>query len=249
MDMISVITINRNNAPGLLRTMESVISQSFEGIQYIVIDGASTDHSVSVISKYADRLSYWVSEPDNGIYHAMNKGIAKAAGKYLLFLNSGDYLADNQVIRKIAEQSTGKDILYGSIAVYVGGKLKKLDAPRKIVYSERYQHNLPAHAATFIQKRLFDKYGLFDESYPIIADVVFFSRAFADRQTTYQHIDEVISVFDLNGVSSHKANQTAIYEERMRFIQKEFPRYQHALKQYYHPSFFKRLYDYCRHRL
>ena len=87
---LSIITINRNNAAGLRRTIESVVSQTYTEFEYIIIDGASTDESVDVIKEYADKITFWVSEPDNGIYNAMNKGILKAKGEYLLFLNSGD---------------------------------------------------------------------------------------------------------------------------------------------------------------
>lgn len=96
---LSIITINRNNAAGLRRTIESVVSQTaFNQIEYIVIDGASTDGSKEVIMEFADKLTYWISEPDTGIYNAMNKGIKVATGEYCQFLNSGDWLAENKVI-------------------------------------------------------------------------------------------------------------------------------------------------------
>ena len=90
--LISIITINYNNKSGLSRTIESVINQTYSNIQYIIIDGASTDGSKKIIKKYEHHISYWISEPDSGIYNAMNKGVDKAVGDYLLFLNSGDYL-------------------------------------------------------------------------------------------------------------------------------------------------------------
>ena len=98
---LSVITINLNDAEGLQKTLRSVWErQSFTDFEHIVIDGASTDGSVEVIKKYADKLAYWVSEPDKGIYSAMNKGIVRARGEYLLFINSGDWLADD-VLAKV----------------------------------------------------------------------------------------------------------------------------------------------------
>jgi glycosyltransferase involved in cell wall biosynthesis len=87
---LSVITINYNNAIGLRKTIESVVNQTFRDYEYIIIDGGSTDGSVDVIKEYADKIDYWVSEPDKGIYNAMNKGVAAAHGEYTNFLNSGD---------------------------------------------------------------------------------------------------------------------------------------------------------------
>ena len=87
---LSIITINYNNREGLRKTIESVVNQTYRNFEYIIIDGGSTDGSVEVVKEYADRISYWVSEPDNGIYNAMNKGVLAANGKYIQFLNSGD---------------------------------------------------------------------------------------------------------------------------------------------------------------
>ena len=90
MTKVSVITISYNNAEGLRRTIESVVAQNYSDYEYIIIDGGSTDNSRQIIESYADHISYWVSEPDKGVYNAMNKGIAQATGEYLHFLNSGD---------------------------------------------------------------------------------------------------------------------------------------------------------------
>ena len=86
----SIITINYNNKDGLEMTINSVLGQSFQGFEYIIIDGGSTDGSIDIIKKYESRIDYWVSEPDNGVYNAMNKGIRKATGDYINFMNSGD---------------------------------------------------------------------------------------------------------------------------------------------------------------
>ena len=121
MTKLSIITINRNNAAGLRKTIESVVSQTYTDFEYIIIDGASTDGSVEVIKEYAEatlpcgeglgeRL-YWVSEPDKGIYNAMNKGILKAQGEYLLFLNSGDWLVDKDVIKSFIDLNIINDIV------------------------------------------------------------------------------------------------------------------------------------------
>ena len=97
----SIITINYNNCEGLRRTIESVVNQTCHDFEYIIIDGGSTDGSVDVIKQYADQIDYWVSEPDKGIYNAMNKGVAVAKGEYCLFLNSGDSLHNNSALAKV----------------------------------------------------------------------------------------------------------------------------------------------------
>ena len=115
MPLISIITINYNNAKGLQKTLDSVVSQSFQDFEFIVIDGNSTDKSVDVIKQFT-RVNGWVSEKDNGIYDAQNKGILKAKGNYLLFLNSGDILANSNVFQKVSSVlSGGKSFYYGNL--------------------------------------------------------------------------------------------------------------------------------------
>lgn len=143
---ISIITINFNNAEGLRETIKSVFSQSFHAFEYIIIDGSSRDESSEVIDFFADispgiyiakvleeikknPITYWISEPDNGIYHAMNKGLLKAQGEYCLFLNSGDFLTTNKVLEFFSnEMFSGEDIISGYVSVYSGKNKKNLSA-------------------------------------------------------------------------------------------------------------------------
>ena len=112
---VSIITINYNNQSGLQRTIDSVTSQSFSDIEWIVIDGDSKDGSRELIEKYKKHFAYWVSEHDGGIYQAMNKGVEHASGDWLLFLNSGDWLFDNDVLSKVFDTQHDADILYGDV--------------------------------------------------------------------------------------------------------------------------------------
>ncbi|MCC6690867.1 MAG: glycosyltransferase, partial [Bacteroidia bacterium] len=135
MPKLSVISINLNNRLGLEKTIKSVIDQSFQDFEYIVIDGASTDGSIDVIKANADKFSYWVSEKDKGIYHAQNKGIAHANGEYLLFLNSGDYLYSSNVLQTFFSKNYSEDILYGDLMLdNGGGKPTYLSSPNPITY-------------------------------------------------------------------------------------------------------------------
>ena len=120
---LSIITVNKNNAAGLKQTMESVISQDFDDYEYIVIDGGSSDESTAVIRQYEHKLAYWVSEPDSGIFNAMNKGIGKASGEYCLFLNSGDALTENSLIN-VFSVDLSEDIIYmNTYLAYQNGDL------------------------------------------------------------------------------------------------------------------------------
>ena len=115
MAKISIITINYNDKYGLSRTIDSVLNQTYEDFEYIVIDGNSNDGSKEILKNHDLSIDYWVSEPDSGIYNAMNKGIRVAKGDYLLFLNSGDYLCDNDTIHNVAKEiDGGKDLYYGN---------------------------------------------------------------------------------------------------------------------------------------
>ena len=113
--ILSIITINYNNRLGLLKTMQSVVEQSYKNFEYLIIDGGSDDGSLEDILNYEHCLSFWCSEKDKGVYNAMNKGIVKATGEYLLFLNSGDFLLDNQTLSKIVPLLKDYSIIYGDL--------------------------------------------------------------------------------------------------------------------------------------
>jgi len=117
MTTLSIISINLNNVAGLQKTIESVWPQTFTDYEYIIIDGGSTDGSIDIIKKYSDKITYWISEKDNGIYHAMNKGIEVAKGDYCLFLNSGDWLVDKKILENVFSNNHSEDILYGDMMV------------------------------------------------------------------------------------------------------------------------------------
>ena len=119
MKQISIITINYNNASGLEKTIRSVVEQTYNEYEYIIIDGASSDKSKEVIQEYQRYIDFWCSEKDSGIYNAMNKGIQKASGEYLLFLNSGDVLNNSAVLADIHGFLSGEDIVYGRNSFYL----------------------------------------------------------------------------------------------------------------------------------
>ena len=199
--MIDIITITKDNKEGLEKTIESVINQTFfDKANFIIIDGDSTDGSKEIIEKYDDKLFYHISEPDNGIYNAMNKGIRASVSPYLLFLNSGDYLNENNVLERVFKYLDGTDIVYGNEW--------KVNERRKGAYEAKYPDRLDEsffmrtslpHQSTFIKRELLIQHP-YDENYKIISDWKFFIEAFRNG-CTYKHMPFIVSVYDCSGFS------------------------------------------------
>lgn len=213
--MISIVTINLNNKNGLRKTIESVVNQTyFDKIEYIIIDGGSTDGSVDVIKEYEDKISYWVSEKDNGIYNAMNKGLEASVSPYLLFLNSGDYLSKNDVLERVFPYLDGTDIVYGN-EWKVNEKYKgayEAKYPDKLDESFFRRTTLP-HQSTFIKRELLIKHP-YSEDYKIISDWKFFIEAFRNG-CTFKHMPFIVSVYDCSGFSCQ--NLSLMQEEKNKF--------------------------------
>ena len=230
MPKISIITINYNNLKGLKKTVESVLSQSWKEFEYIVIDGGSTDGSVDYIKKNKDKFDIWISEPDKGVYHAMNKGIQKATGEYLIFLNSGDHFYKKNVLQKNEIHLKNYDLIYFN--QYVVGSNKKFikDYPDSLSFAYFLKDNLPQQA-TFIKRKLFDITGLFKEDFKIVADWKFFIECVCKYQVSYFHVDKILTVFYLGGLSSLPENMKVIYEEKQEVLKKDYSPYLRDLEE------------------
>jgi glycosyltransferase involved in cell wall biosynthesis len=214
MPLLSVITINLNNKEGLKKTIKSVISQTFDGIEYIVIDGGSHDGSVDILKENAVKLSHWESAADKGIYDAMNKGIAKATGKYLLFLNSGDVLSENTILSEISEFLTDTDVLYGDlISMEADGKKKFHQSFDEADVNELLLSTI-WHPCAFIKRDLFDRYGLYNSDFKLAGDYEFFIRVILKHGATSKHISKYITEFDTTGISHKKDNEELMNKER-----------------------------------
>lgn len=220
---LSIITVNLNNLEGLKKTMKSVGRQTCQEFEYIVIDGASTDGSVDII-KESPIVDIWISEKDSGVYDAMNKGIEKANGDYLLFLNSGDLLFSDDIIKKAIPQLTSEAIIYGDLQ-FVTGDGNSLDIhnfPNRLTFKYFFNFSL-GHPSTFIRRDLFEKYGKYETDYTIVADWAFFTRVIIKERESTKYIPEVISSFNTDGMSSDPKNRDIIASERKIFLEKEFP--------------------------
>ena len=224
--MISIITVNYNNNVGLKKTIESVINQTCNYFEYIVIDGGSTDGSEQIIKDFNDNISYWISEKDSGIYQAMNKGIRKAKGDFLLFLNSGDYLSNSNVINEVAlhlSTNSKNAVYYGNyIFEDSDGSTEIRHTPKSITLDWLLSGSLP-HPSTFIPRAYFNQYGLYDESYDIVADWVFFLNIFFKPGVVFQHIPIAVSVFTAGGISSSYASQNMLQSERAIGLKRTVP--------------------------
>lgn len=224
MTKFSIITINYNNSQGLKQTIESVVSQSFSDYEYIVIDGGSKDGSKDVIEDFADRIAYWVSEPDSGIYNAMNKGVSKASGEYCLFLNSGDVLHSNNVLEQIAAVGLDTDLLIGKVRYLNTGQLSSL--PDVLTMKHFYSRSLP-HPSTFMKRTIFESLH-YDESFRIVSDWKLFIEVVIMRNASYAFSDVVVTDFDTTGISA--TNKRLVDAERRKVLETMFP--QRVLEDY-----------------
>lgn len=205
---LSIITINWNNAAGLEKTISSVAAQTCKEFEYVIVDGVSTDGSVDVIKNHESEIAHlqWVSEPDTGIYNAMNKGIRMATGDYIQILNSGDMLANPNVVQKMCKALEAKaypDIMYGNmIKDSINGKKirDKGFAGRKTTMIDFF-HSTLNHDPAYIKRSLFEKFGYYREDLPITADWRWYVEAipFGGVEPVYVDID--VTIFDMTGVS------------------------------------------------
>ena len=227
--ILSIITINRNNGSGLEKTLRSVASQTCPDFEHIIVDGASTDGSVDIIRKFAESLGdhvRWVSEPDKGVYNAMNKGIAMAAGDYVQFLNSGDSLASEDAVERMTQEIKRNDypsILYGNmLKLMPDGKLLKDNSFERHDFTllDFYIGTLN-HSSAYIRRDLFEKYGLYDEDYRIVSDWKWFMQAIAFGGEKPVYSDSDVSLFDMTGIS--ETNKELARKERAEVLGELIP--------------------------
>jgi len=221
---LSIITVNLNNAAGLRKTIESVRAQTFKDFEHIIIDGGSTDGSVDVIKEFADGFSYWVSEPDGGIFLGMNKGIAKASGEYVMFVNGDDCLPEEQTLNNIFSNNFTQDIVYGDAILknYLNETLLYKQMEKLSIFSWYFSFiNYPAailHTASITKRELFLKYGVYRaEEYHLTADWVFFLYAIYKYNATYIYLPIPFTIMTTTGITSNPSNVRKINEQIEKF--------------------------------
>ncbi|MFB9079876.1 glycosyltransferase family 2 protein [Flavobacterium procerum] len=223
MPKITVITVNYNDKDGLKKTLESVANQSYKDFEFIVIDGGSTDGSRELIEQYKDKISYWVSEKDNGVFHAMNKGIRASSAEFVIFMNGGDCFSNNTVLEDNANSLTADyDIYYGDNYKQKGSSKRLKTYTEKLSFSFFYTSSIN-HQSTFIRRRLFDDYFYYNENYKIASDWEFFVYAICHQNVPYKYLKNTIAVYDFTGISSNPKFKDLYEQEKRQTFLKYFP--------------------------
>lgn len=202
MNTISIVTVCYNSAKTIRRSIESVISQPYDAIEYIIIDGGSTDGTLDIIRDYEDKIAYWCSETDNGIYDAMNKGIKKSTGDIIAFINSDDWYVSD-VFKVVADyfEQTQADVLYGDFRKVWTEKRTERFKLDNLCLDDLYYRFLFCHQAMFFKRKLFDSIGLYNTNYKISADYEWVLRAYINN-TRYVYLPKEICYFSYGGLSS-----------------------------------------------
>ncbi len=212
---ISIITINYNNAQGLQQTIESIVAQSFTDYEYLIVDGGSTDGSKEVIQKYASFIHHWVSEPDAGIYNAMNKGLKMAKGRLVVFMNSGDTYLHKDVLQYSMQEinAIAADVYYGQIIVDEGSGDRTVIYPPALTLD--YQRNMVInHQACFFKRETLAELGGYHENYKLAADYAFYLQATL-RNKKFAPLLFPIVRYDASGISSKRMDE---YRREMRQV-------------------------------
>lgn len=220
---LSIVTINKDNAEGLEKTIKSIINQSYSDFEYIIIDGASKDSSVDVIKNHENKITYWISEPDNGIYNAMNKGIKVAQGEYVIFMNSGDIFIDNNVLSNVFFEERRADILAGYV-VFNKKKKRQETLPDNITFFY-FMKSMVWHQSTFTKRTLFEELGGYDEDLKISSDWKFALLAICLYNKSIEIIKHNIVLVDATGISCQDSSLPIMHQERHDTMKKYFPHF------------------------
>jgi len=218
---VSIITSCFNREKTIEQAIESVLSQDYPNIEYIVVDGASKDNTLAIINRYKGCISHIISEPDNGMYEGINKGIRAATGDIIGLLHSDDFLFSTNTISRIVKrfEETQADFIYGNglfvdsdntnkvVRNWIGGKYSKW----------KVRHGwLPLHPTCYIRKSCMDKWGLYDESYKIAADSDFLFRYLYEADLKVEYLNEYIVKMRMGGLSTDSKRRKMMWEEDIR---------------------------------
>lgn len=217
----SIITVNFNNKEGLRKTIESVIHQTFRDFEFIVIDGGSTDGSTDVLKEYDSQINYWVSEPDGGIYQGMNKGIRKASGEYLNFMNSGDSFFAVDILERVSAYNSDADFIVGKDYHYNSETHQghaSIQPPRTTMI-----HFFVAtldHQSAFIKRELFND-TLYDENHRLVSDWIFFTEKIVKEQKKVLFLQDIICRREEGGLSEQQREKNR--KEINQYLHKILP--------------------------
>ncbi len=219
---LSIITINFNNKTGLQKTIDSVICQTWKDFEWIIIDGGSTDGSRELIEKYQEHFSYWCSEPDKGVYNAMNKGVHYAHGDYVIFLNSGDIFHSADVLSGVFKKKLEGDILIGQVlCMGYGSIVNQLELDESGISIKRINEGF-CHQGTFSKLELLKEHP-FDEELKIASDWKFWCQTIIIDNRTIQDLNIIVAEYDTSGISSTSQNEELQRKERELIKKSLFP--------------------------
>ena len=222
---ISIITASHNSEKFIEDSIQSVISQSYELIEYIIVDGNSTDKTMQIVNKYCDHINKIISEPDNGIYDAYNKGILFSNGDVLLFLNSDDYLFDNEVVEKIAnvfQRNNEFKCVYGNVKVLNEKTgFSQIKGFRNLSIEDIKNGWWPQHPALFLKRDVYREY-MFNPKYKIAGDLDLIVKVFRDHAIFCHYVDFTVTVFRQNGISNNLETILETWKETNEIFSSHF---------------------------
>jgi glycosyltransferase involved in cell wall biosynthesis len=222
--LVTIITINLNNLSGLKRTIESVINQTWKEFEYILVDGGSTDGSAEYIAEMENHFAYWVSEPDTGIYDAMNKGIKVASGEYLLFLNSGDRLINGNVLlyaQNLLKVNSGYFV--HSLRCSDSGEIENGEIKKKaevIGINTFLKRGSIGHPGAFIKRKIMGEDWRYNEQNKIVSDWEFFLELYIKHPRKFKRYNYLLTIIEDGGISRNPSLQELRNLERTKAIQR-----------------------------
>lgn len=224
---ISIITVCFNAKDTIEETFLSVINQTYKNFEYIVIDGASSDGTLEIIDKYKENISYILSESDKGVYEAMNKGLKRATGDFIFFLNANDAFYDEHILEKVVQtlkENPERKILFGDISrVSEDKKTKTIEKYAKVQNVFYFINNNICHQCIFYHKSLFEQFGGYSEEYQIFSDWDFNIKCMSKNNVPSIYLPIPIANFQMGGICTNNGKYKKIYrEEHEKLIQKHF---------------------------
>ncbi|MCD7985112.1 MAG: glycosyltransferase [Desulfovibrio sp.] len=236
----SIITVCLNE-PNLERTCESVVTQTCQDFEWLVIDGGSDEKALCIFEKYKKRMDYFISEKDNGVYHAMNKGILQSKGKYCNFMNAGDSFYMPDVLQKVAEflkYYPEIDVLYGN--TYIGAPRNSVVCPgrHKDLYEYFYRYTV-GHQSSFIRRNCFLNYGMYDTNLIIASDYKYFLMLYKNG-CIFKYFDNILAYIDNHGLSSDMKNINLMTQERRQIISEFYTSHEIACFEQKRRDFYKK---------
>jgi glycosyltransferase involved in cell wall biosynthesis len=222
--LISIITVTYNAEKTLKQTFQSVFNQTYSSVEYIVIDGASKDNTVALIREHSAKINYWISEPDKGLYDAMNKGIAVATGDYLFFLNADDRFISNDVLEKMMASEENADVYYGDVMMIdevenelgLRSQITPHKLPEKLHWKSLKHGMVVSHQAFLVKKSIMPFYDL---SYKVAADIDWMIKVLKNAKTVC-NTKLIVAKFRLGGTSKQRKKQA--WKERYKIFNKHY---------------------------